>query len=205
MTTAIIIGHSFISGLQHHFRNQNFGKSMTPEEVAATLEISDRVTRVILSGISGAQICTPYSTLPHHVLRIERPDLAILQIGTNDLAAGRDLAWVAREVISEAKTLIEIYDLQHVTVCSALFRESGIPAGCDFRQIVQDFNDDLYFTCFGQPDIAFHSHDGFWTTPVSVWSRDGIHPNSFHGWQIYKKSVRQALFHGLSSVFSPLQ
>ena len=205
MTTAIVIGHSFVSGLEHHFRNLNHGYSMFPDQIADELRISDRVARVILSGVPGAQICTFASTLPHFLLRQERPDLAILQVGTNDLAAGRCPAWVATETLNQAQTLLDVYNVQHVTICSALFRERGVVEGLNFRHTILEYNDRLFFACRGQQAIDYHSHDGFWTTPVSVWSRDGIHPNSYRGRVLYKKSLRQALFKGFATAFTPLQ
>ena len=98
---------------------------MSPEQVADHLEISYRIYKVVLSGISGAQICIPYGVLPHGLLRHYRPDVVILQIGTNDLAAGKSPAWVSYEVMNQARTLLEVYNVQYVIVCSALFREGG--------------------------------------------------------------------------------
>ena len=178
---------------------------MSPEQIATALEISDHIPRVILSGISGAKICCYNSTLPHFLLRTECPDLAVLQIGTNDLAAGFSPAFVASEVLNNARTLQELYHVQHVTVCSALFREGGIPDPVPFYDVIREFNDRLFFLCREEPVIDYHSHDGFWTTPISIWSRDGIHPNSFHGRKLYKKSIRPALFTAFSRSFTPLQ
>ena len=168
MTTAMIIGHSFVSGLEHHLQNLNGGFWMSPEQVSDHLEISDRIQKIVLSGISGAQIWIPYGVLPHGLLRIHRPDVVILQIGTNDLAAGKSPAWVSYEVMNQAKTLLEVYNVQYAVVCSALFREGGVHDHIAFRDVIREFNDRLFFACQREMLIGFHSHDGFWGNPVSV-------------------------------------
>ena len=103
MATAIIIGHSFISGLNHHLANANVGRIMTPNQVAGVLEITHRFHDVVLTGTPGGKVCSYKSNLPHGVLRSCRPEIAVLQYGTNDLAGGFP------PKLAEAKTLLEVY------------------------------------------------------------------------------------------------
>ena len=205
MATAIIIGHSFISGLNHHLANANGGRLMSPYQVAGVLEITHRFNDVVLTGTPGGKVCSYKSNLPHGALRRCRPEIAVLQYGTNDLAGGVPPKIVAEEVLAEAKTLLEVYYVRHVIICSALYRESGVMDPKEFLYTVREYNDWLYRLCAEQPFIGFHSHDGFWGAPVRVWSRDGIHPNTIYGRAHYKKSLRQALFVAFSEAFTPLQ
>ena len=85
------------------------------------------------------------------------------------------------------------------------FGRGGVHDYTAFRDVIREFNDRLFFACRREMLIGFHSHDGFGGNPVSVWSRDGIHPNSYRGRQLYKKSLRQALFWAFSQAFTPLQ
>ena len=65
-----------------------------------------------------------------------------------------------------------------------------LPTGVDFDTLLREVNEMLFNRC-KSPEIMYKSHDGFWTTPIHEWNRDGIHPNTNLGRALYKKSIRQ--------------
>ena len=67
MYKGIVIGHSFVRGLNDHFTHQNGGIPLTPSEVAESLSVSD-MAEVTLAGVSGARVLDPNYELPHDML-----------------------------------------------------------------------------------------------------------------------------------------
>ena len=62
-----------------------------------------------------------------------------------------------------------------------------------YDDFVYDYNDCLCHYAIGHPQINYHKHLGFSTTPIAEWSRDGIHPNTALGHKKYVSSTRRAI------------
>ena len=176
--------------------------------MAIDLKVDHYVRRVFLLGQSGAKV-TEFD-VPHLVLRRIDPLIILVELGTNDLAAG-----VRAPVVADSLQVLA-QDLHHryravVGVMSVLPRDKGLQdmTAKEFREEVQQLDDILKQCWVGSSAIFYHKHKGFWEMqdkskkfdlPVSAWSKDGIHPNSERGRARYKSSLRTAIYKALKSL-----
>ena len=167
-----------MSGLDDHFTCGG-KRHVPPTEVAFRLSISDRVDQFHLVGRRGAQIMRG---LDHDgPLRAIKPSYVILDVGTNDSARGMPVLNVAVAVIELAQDIIARYGVVHVTVCSVLHRDTPV----DINTRIDRYNAILRDSCEVEPLITYHTRRGFWRAAASSWSRDGLHPKTANGRQMY--------------------
>lgn len=92
-------------------------------------------------------------------------------------------------------TFLTLNYVQRVLVCSLLVRSDK--TGCltldQFNSNISKCNHYLKVFAASESEVAYHSHQGFWTVPVGVWSRDGLHPNTAAGRKKYQVSLRRAI------------
>lgn len=192
-----VVGHSFVSGLKHHLQNM-YSDPITPRQLAWELKVSQLVQSVHLLGSNGKLICDSDSPISRGTLHEIQPDLCILDIGSNDLAQGKQPLEVAVKVVELARTFVTDFKVKHVFVCGALNRDDvRLP---NFKGIVTLYNKFLIDLCEVEPDVAYWVHKGFWSVPVSSWSRDGTHPNTELGRKKYKTSLKCAVFRSLQAL-----
>ncbi len=203
---AVILGHSFVAGLADHLARTG-QYSLYEHHCAEQLESSNKVHWVYLVGQSGAKAVAPPSehcyrqySLPERLLKNLRPEIAIIDLGTNDLAYGHTPLNTARAIMAIAVELRDIYQVPIVKINSLLPRDNLYLYSFDqFSQLVYDTNANLIHLCEMQPGISYHCHTGFWQMPdgalthPSVWSYDAIHPNKPLGRKLYKSSLKTAI------------
>jgi len=166
--------------------------------MAKQFRVDHRVPHLHLVGERGIKVTSTF--IPHTVSLIQ-PDFVIIDVGTNDLAAGATPLSVASTLFEVCTSLILHHAVLHVTLCSALYRDSNIHTTPQlFKHNVNLFNTILSDLCFVDPQIDYHTHRGFWASPIEEWSRDGIHPNTSVGRQKYKTSIRSAVYNTLKSI-----
>lgn len=93
--------------------------------------------------------------------------------------------------------MLSHYHVQHVIICSALYRASNIghQTQLQFQSKVNRFNTYLKNFADVEPNITYHTHRGFWDIPINEWSRDFIHPNTPLGRKKYATSLTRAVHH----------
>ena len=158
-------------------------------QISKYLKLDKLVSEFHLIGERGAKILNSNFDLPP--LHFIQPDIIILQYGSNDLAAGSPPLSVATRIVDIAHLLLSKYpSIKAVVVLSILPRSN-----------ITHLNDNI-FKCNGFLDNYFEVESknhykvlqGFWDKPISVWSRDFIHPNSRHGRTTYKNNLRRVIF-----------
>ena len=200
-----ILGHSFIEGTYRHLQGSQH--HCTSSYIAKKMQLENLVKRVYMCGQRGSTVVKSAKTkgsyiLPASLLKRETPTLAVLELGTNDLASGAPPLEVATAIMDIANCLVEEYGLKHVTVCQIINRKSGIghltPA--QFAELAYKTNMYLKNICEGESTLSYHVHQGFWADEDMTWSRDGIHPNSARGRKLYIKSLRRSVFKAITQV-----
>ena len=197
----LLIGHSFVHGLASHLSSD---PQPTGSYLARKLNLNRIIQELHMHGERGSRVCSSSFSLPHRLLKRVKPDFVILDLGTNDLAAGAHPFDVAAKLNSVADRLHTQYHVRTVLICSILYRKSHLRnlTREQFTQAAFDTNNFLKKSTEASPRTIYHVHKGFWTTPISQWSRDGVHPNTSHGRTNYKKSIRCAVFSALQTFTS---
>ena len=190
--SAIVMGHSFVVSLRDHLRRG--GHVLSPAATAKVLRVDSQVSAVSLAGERGASACSGFQP-PVILLKRINPEIVILNIGSNDLAAGVTATRVATTVIGIAHQLVSDHGVKLVAICSVLPRSGNLQITDQaFTAAMKTCNTIMYQMCKEFDHLVYWSHNGFWAKSIDIWSRDNIHPNSHWGRKAYKKSIRQCLF-----------
>ena len=197
---ALGLGNSMMISFDDYVRGKGY---VSPAEY---IHVNDYVD-LKLFGQSGGR--AGLGAVPYEELRVNRPKIAVLQYGSNEIAslmgarqAALNVLRVARELMREGVEVVEILSilprLENLRLPPAVFEQRAL----DFRFWVRRC------TGFGEK-IYLHLHKGFverevngWKVPVDMneWSWDGIHPNKEYGRYLYARSLRNALFHALTKL-----
>lgn len=91
---------------------------------------------------------------------------------------------------------LQIKTTKHVILFSILNRSNlEHQTSLQFNSNVTKLNKILKDLCQVDNKITFHRHKGFWYTqdrkplPITIWSHDGVHPNTKFGREHYTKSL----------------
>ena len=195
----LLLGHSFVQGLHSHLTHTTRD---SPTAISRSLQLHHIVRELHIHGERGARICSSSFTLPHRLLLQIRPDFVILDYGTNDLVSGSSPFQVAAKMVKIAERLRTQYSVRSVVICSVINRHSHLRSLTTekFADAALKLNLLLKDYAGTHPCTFYQNHKGFWTTPVSSWSRDGVHPNTSLGRKRYIKSIRKASFLALQSI-----
>ena len=151
--TGVLIGHSFVSGLQDNF-TRGGRYPTTPNDIPLRLTVKRWVDQFHLIGQRGSCVLPTYE-LPRNLTDI-CPDFAILDNGGNDLATTLSPLSVADAVITIAHQLLNTLQVRHVMVCSALHRttNTGTYSSHDYNDRVGRYNNILRHYCDAERDIS---------------------------------------------------
>ena len=207
--TVLISGHSYISSLRDHLAQLHATSPLSELSAFAAchLKVDNKVKHVFMHGIRGAKVCQNTDieyTLPGVTIRNIRPDIVIIDLGTNDLVSGKQPHEVMDAIEEVCTTLLTTYRVRYIVLCSVLKRTTHIMDTEEFSDLAYELNNCMKNYCSTQPRINFHTHRGFWKTPnlmplhVTNWSRDGVHPNNPSGRRLYKASLRRAIMEASS-------
>ena len=195
MITVCLLGHSFVSGLLHHLSN-NLSEP-TPLQISEMLRLDNLVREFHLFGKRGTMLFNQSFQLPYSNLQYIQPDLVMLQYGSNDLAAGITPLEVSAKVVDLAREIIiNVISVQKVVVLSALCRSESQP----LNEKIYQYNGLLKDFCEVEENISCKCLQGFWQDPISMWSRDNIHPNTKLGRKRYKNDLRRVIFSTMPSI-----
>ena len=188
--SGVIVGHSFVSKLRNQFRDRN-GTFPNPEGNARKLRVDKSFRKLYIAGTPGGRILPEYD-IPREI-REYHPNVVVIDNGSNDLANGAPPLTVACKLVEVAKEIVRKFGADRVVLCASLKRgKARIPVN-KFNENVVLFNTILKNFCEVEPAISFHQHQGFWSSPISSWSRDQLHPDTVAGFHKYKESIRRAV------------
>ena len=203
---ALITGHSYVYSFEKYLQdldrktNSNLHSSkFCPNH----LKVSNKIGSVFFSGQRGAHICPgsdkPY-ILPISLVNAIKPQVVVLDIGTNDIVSWFNPLHVATSIIHVAEHMRDNLGVRDIRICSVLSRVAMRDmVKEDFLCRAYEVNGHLRELCLSAPCIFYHLHEGFWQTEdhqvlsVDSWSWDGIHPNLKSGRDKYVKCMRSAL------------
>ena len=195
MYKVAILGHSFVSGLEHHLRNRG---AYTAEQVAEAMKMTMYVLQVFFFGSRGASVTNSNFVFPFVHLQRVLPTVVVFNYGTNDLANNVPPLQAAVKVVDMAKDLLtQVPSVKHVMVLGACYRKFTVES---FTSNVHLFNTILHHLCEVEPQISSFMMRGFWKHPIDFWSRDGIHPNTPKGREIYISTLKSATFTAISTI-----
>lgn len=190
----VLFGHSFVVSLRDHLHHMTRCQ-LSPVQITNTLRMNDIVDSLHLTGIRGMKIMDPHFILPLSEINSTEPNFIILEAGTNDLD-DHEPEEIAKRLIQLAKELLNAGKIKIVTICSLLRRESTMSKD---PQKTYKVNKLLKEACAKYVLIRYHHHEGF-GTPITKWTKDGIHPNTYSGRKNYKRSIRTAVFRTVNSI-----
>lgn len=207
---AVIIGHSFPKSLNNHIYHKYMtvdarDQSPYPKYVAKFLEVSDKYSQVHLFGDGGATALDTFSLPSSSTLTQLRPEVACIDLGSNDIINGYNAKDTAYEIISIAEILRDLFHCREIRIFSVLNRSvkpTDIVSQSQFDHSQYELNGYLAYACSRLPQLTYHVHTGFWQTAdsaplfINEWSKDSIHPNLKLGRKNYIRSIRSALLHG---------
>ena len=108
-----------------------------------------------------------------HVVRSTRPDIVIMQLGTNDLPFQSPLQ-VGSELEDFVRLLHDSYGVKFVCVCQTIRRRSATA----FNKNVDLLTHYLRVVLEPIPYAIYWGHRGFWKAGHNFYAADGVHLNS---------------------------
>lgn len=196
--------------MESYFRGQFHGQVDQFENfIAKSLKVDDFIKQIYVWGRSGANTGSLLSQWPKYWLGKIRPDLLLLEIGSNDITLGWNSEYITEGImrlVERARAELNCV----VVIISVLPREARLG-----RVSVQEFD-----TCRYQvrdfvrqrvtvmEGVIMFNHKGFTEkqvgnrkVPLKVedWAPDRIHPGDnirtgCEGWKKYLESLRSALW-----------
>ena len=122
-----------------------------------------------------------------HVVRSTRPDIVIVQLGTNDLPVQSPLQ-VGSELEDFVRLLHDSYGVKFVCVCQTIRRRSATA----FNKNVDLLTRYLRVVLEPIPYAIYWGHRGFSKARHNFYAADGVHLNSMRLYKLYR-SVRGAV------------
>ena len=141
-------------------------------------------------GVGG---CTVARTVKFdlHILHSLRPDIVIVQLGTNDLTSYPPLQ-VGSAIEDSVPLLHDSYGVKGVCICQSIRRRSAVV----FNQKVDILARYLRVVLEPIPNAIYWGRKGFWLARNSFFSSDGIHLNSRGQYKLYR-NLRGAVLKSL--------
>ena len=168
----LILGHSFICRL-HDLTASDSAHFDRGFHLTASAHVS-------WHGVGGRKIAkTVKFDLP--IIHSFRPDIVIVQLGTNYLASCSPLQ-VGSAMEDFVHLLHDSYGVKGICVCQTIRRRSAVV----FNQRVDIFTTYLRVVLEPIPYAIYWGHRGFWRARYSFFSADGIHLNSWGQYKLYR-------------------
>lgn len=184
--TVLMLGHSFVRRMRddllsrfHPRANQNFN-------------LSDAT--VCFHGVGGRTVAK-LRAYDLHVVRRLKPDVVILEIGTNDLA-NLSPEVVGSEIDELVSLLLETFSVRVIGVCHVIPRGLSF-AGCEqFLPRVSVLNQYLSVV-LPSSQVFCWTHSSFSSPSKPFYSPDGVHLNAVGQYLLYR-SYRGAILKALA-------
>ena len=186
MTVArvLILGHSFIRRLREYIgRNADLDVSL---HILEGIELK-------WHGVGGRTVLKTVQ-FDLSVVELFKPDIVILQLGTNDLSH-LPAVNVGSAIEDLTRSLHDLLNVKCVCVCQTIYR-TGAP---NFNKNVILLNRYLKVVLEPIPYAIFWRHKGFWRAKTNFMARDGVHLNDLSQYKLYR-SLRGAVLRCLQSL-----
>ena len=146
---------------------------------------------------TGGRTVSKTRTFDLGIVESFRPDIVILQLGSNDLVHSDPLS-IASAIEGLVTLLHNSFQVKRICVCQSLYGVSN-PA-CNQR--VQALVKYLKVLLEPLPYSLYWKHCGFWNSMIGLYSRDGVHLNSRGHCGLFR-SLRGAVLRSLHSLHNP--
>lgn len=189
----LILGHSFVR------RFKTFVYQGGDRRVKRDLHLS-RSAGVFFQGVGGRTV-DKLSALDLHCVQRLKPDIVILEIGSNDLCQ----PGVKPETVgSNIETLVHIlhnqYQVKYIMVCQVINRAT-IPREVHcYNERVAILNQYLSVVLETLEFVQFWCHKGLRKPNIPVICGDGVHLNAQGHYALYR-SYRGAILFALKQIF----
>ena len=181
-TTTLILGHSFVRRFKEYVSKGN------DDRVKRDLDL--HITNMHIYGVGGRTI-QKLIKYDLHMLSTVKPDIVILELGTNDLASnGKCPDELATEMITLVDIIHSHFGIKHVVVCQVI--ERARPPTPTFNANVVILNDNLQRLLRCVPHASFWHHRGLRQPTVNIFVKDGVHLNQKGLYALYR-SYRGAI------------
>ena len=201
----VIAGHSFVTHLDKYM-DDYFGPRNN-------MGLSYNSASVLWMGRGGHTIAS-FREEELSKLKSAKADIIHLELGTNDLADGKDPLSLSSEMESLVSELLES-GVHFVAVGQIIPRnDPQDPWWIRHHPLPPDFNEKVpLYNKFLKQMLApcchekalYWRHRGFWNPSVAVLEEgDGVHPNDYGSYTFYR-SVRGSLVHGLKRIQDALK
>ena len=183
----LVLGDSFIRRLPLFLERNS-------SVFSVCLNLSSRAV-IRWHGIGGR---TVPKTLQHDLSVVQsfRPDIVILQLGSNDLTVSEPLH-VGSAIEDFVRLLHDTYGIRFICVCQTINRQGATT----FNRYVTLLTKYLSVVLEPIPYALFWHHRGFWKAAQTVYARDGVHLNDRGQRKLYR-SIRGAILRSLSLLSS---
>ena len=212
--TVLLVGHSFIRRFRDTIlRDSPFvGKDILCKNSQAAAIFADKLRinehfQQVFTISQRLYFIHQLSRIQKQLLEI-RPDIVLVDIGSNDLAnltfanPGRCLA-LATAIFDFAQTIISSTTVIINSVLPRVGRLNCSPK--TFLENCTYFNNFLKHLCSSTPNIKYQKLRGFFGSDPEhklSWSLDGIHCNASAGQRMYTTRLRQTLLSSCHNIKS---
>ena len=184
--TVLILGHSFVRRLSSDLSSNFDARAAEHFHLLGNASIH-------LHGVGGRTVKT-LCRYDLGAVSYIKPDVIILEIGTNDLVANRPEV-VGSEIDDLIQLLLQFYSLRVIGVCEVIPRVRT-PF---FNTAAPILNQYLHDVLELRPNVFSWRHSGFSNPTVSPYLRDGVHLNPRGQYSFYR-SYRGAILKALRSL-----
>ena len=185
--SVLLLNHSFV---------RRFGVFLQHAEppVYPDLDLPGSGVQFVVHGRGGR---TVPSLLQHDigVVRILRPWMVILEIGSNDLCIPHIRPETVGSAIDDLCGILLGLGVHRIYVCQTLRRLNTLDPEYNDKVLLLNHYCDVVFA--DRPEVVYWHHRGMWNSTIPVFRPDGIHPND-HGMVRLYRSYRGAVLNALS-------
>lgn len=153
----LLFGHSFVTGYKQHLSNYS-SVQLNPKNISKLLRLENKIPKFHIHGSRGALIQD--NNFPWNLVVDLSPELVIIDLGTNDLVAGKKPLVAAYQLSEIADNLNNSYKVSKIVLCAVTPRISFLSnlSTVEFQSLRQQFNHILRTFCEDKEHLAFHDH-----------------------------------------------
>ena len=129
-----------------------------------------------------------------HVIKSFKPDIVIVQLGSNDLTSETALC-IGASIDNFVRLLDDLYHVQVIYMCQTMMHQ-GQSAFNHKAKLLTKY---LQVVLQPVPYAQFWGHRGFWRPSYNIYVRDGVHL-TLRGQKKFYRSLRGAILGALSFV-----
>ncbi len=184
--TVLVLGHSFIRHLRDDLSNH------FDPRACMDFNLCERAI-VSMFGIGGRTIRKLQFDL--HVIKRLKPQIIILEIGTNDLSHTAPKI-VVKNLVKFVRLLLDEYSTHVVGVCHVIPRRGSFPNADSFNESAHIFNCLSKPALESIPNVFCWTHRGISNPSINLYLPDGVHVNAQGQYLLYR-SYRGAILKAL--------